>query len=161
MLDLDASNLRDWFAGVGILRLLSEVSDAGRTRWDLSTGASRYQIIDPPLDFSERAARWMDERRSAWQFAGLQNVNFGPDVWREHALPATGIEVSLWCALGSDAVLHRDRKKIQASVLEYGHGGGWQHWLASMSSNIAVFDVRDLERVLDGKRDDGMACEIC
>ena len=47
-----------------------------------------------PKSLQSSAHKWVEDHKNAWQFGGLQNVNFGPDVWREHAMQATGIEVA-------------------------------------------------------------------
>ena len=162
MLDLDASNLRDWLATVGLLRVTSDVTNAGTVRWRAEHGRYRPQITDAPPDLANLCAEWVEDHKSAWQFADLQNVNFGPQVWRENAAHTAGLEAAVWCALGADAVLHRDGQKIQASRLEYGHGGGHQHWLASMRASLSgAVTVKDFTRILAGGRDDGMRSAIC
>lgn len=162
MLDLEASNFRDWLAAVGLLRVVSDLTPAGTLQWSLDRGRYRLQMSEMPEEFAAECAKWVLDHKAAWEFGGLQNVTFGPNVWRQHAALAEGIEAAVWCALGSDAVLHRDGKKIQASLLEYGHGGGHQHWLASMRANLSGAVTReDFVRVLSGARSDGMRGQIC
>lgn len=162
MPDLDPANLRDWMAAVGLLRLVSETTDAGRVVWRREPGGGRLQVQEVPDDLAERCARWIEAHRDAWAFAGLKNVDFDGDTWREHALEADGIAAALWCAVASDAIQHRSGTKLQASALEYGHGGGHQHWLASLREFVdQAVTAGDLARVLSGGRDDRMKGSIC
>src|SRR5215207_6826950 len=162
MPDLDPANLRDWMAAVGLLRLVSETTDAGRLVWRREPGGFRLQVQDVPDDLAERGAQWIEAHREAWGFAGLKNVDFDGSTWRRHALEASGVAAALWCAVASDAVQHRSGKKLQASALEYGHGGGHQHWLASMRGFLERgVTANDLTRVLSGGRDERMKGDIC
>jgi hypothetical protein len=161
--DLDAANLRDWMAAVGLLRLISETTPRGRLVWRGEHGRYRLELRDVPPDLAERCAAWVKESRAAWRFADRANVDFGAEVWREHAREAEGLAASLWCAIASDAVTHRSGTKLQASGLEYGHGGGWQHWLTSMRSFLEgnAVTAEHFARVLAGGRDDDMKGKIC
>jgi hypothetical protein len=84
-------------------------------------------------------------------------------LWREQALAATGIETELWCAVASDAVWHNDGKKLKASGLEYAHGGGHQHWLASLREFVtgSAASEEQFARVLSNHRDENMPGRIC
>jgi hypothetical protein len=162
MVDLDPANLRDWMAAVGLLRLVSETTENGSLQWRPQAGRYRLEALDLPEDIAQRGAAWIAANRPAWAFAGRANVDFGAATWREHATKATGLEAALWCALGSDAVLHRSGDKIQASALEYGHGGGHQHWLASLRAFIEHgAAAADLARIFRAERDEGMKGPIC
>src|SRR4051812_10346816 len=136
MPDLDPANLRDWMAAVGLLRLVSETTGSGRLVWRREPGSFRLHMEDVPDDLAILCAEWIKTHYEAWSFAGLNNVDFDAATWHRHASKADGIKVALWCALASDAVQHRSGKKLQARGLEYGHGGGHQHWLASMRGFI-------------------------
>lgn len=161
--DLDPADLREWLAAVGLLRLVSETTPSGRLAWRHEHGRHRLKLHDTPHDLPERAAAWIQEHRDAWRFAGHDNVDFAAAAWRDGAKAATGLEAALWCAIASDGVPHRSGAKLQASGLEYGHGGGHQHWLASMRGFLAgnAVTAAHLERLLAGRRDDGMRGEIC
>jgi hypothetical protein len=104
---------------------------------------------------------WTSDHANAWAFGGHKNVSFPPEEWRKHAGGARGIKAALWCALGSDDVIHQDGKQIQASRLEYGHGGGHQHWLASMHAFVggSVAEA-NFARILAGERDENMRAEV-
>jgi hypothetical protein len=164
VLDLDPSSLRDWLAAVGLLRLVSETTDAGRLVWRVV--ANRYRLVGEhlPDDLAQRCATWVASNRDAWRFAGRQNVDFDAAFWREQALAAaTDVEAALWCAVASDAVWHRDGKKLKSSGLEYAHGGGHQHWLASVRDFFAdhSITVEQFARVLSNTRDETMDGRIC
>jgi hypothetical protein len=162
MLDLDPANLRDWMAAVGLLRLVSETTKHGRLAWYVENGRYRLEAVDVPPDLAERCVEWVDQHRDAWRFAEHKNVDFDAATWRSHASGVHGLAASLWCAIASDAVPHRSGTKLQASGLEYGHGGGHQHWLYSMRRFLeGAVTVQDFARVLSGQRDDGMKGEIC
>lgn len=162
MLDLDAANLRDWMAAVGVLRLVSETTSNGRLAWRAERGHYRLELQDVPADLAERCARWVDEHRNAWNFAGRNNVDFDAELWRTHAGQAQGHAATLWCAIASDAVAHRSGDKLQASILEYGHGGGHQHWLASMRRFLeGAASADNFARFLAGQRDEDMQGDIC
>src|SRR5262245_35828207 len=103
VLDLDPSSLRDWLASVGLLRIVSETTEAGRLVWRAIVGRYRLIVESAPDDLAQRCAAWVAANRGAWQFAGKQNVDFNAGFWREHAVGTTGIEAALWCALASDA----------------------------------------------------------
>jgi hypothetical protein len=160
--DLDPASLRDWLAAVGLLRLTSETTAAGRGHWAIIANRYRFVVEGVPDTFPMLGSKWIDERRSAFEFGGANNVDFDGTFWRQHAVPAQGISAELWAALASDGVWHRDGKKLKASGLEYGHGGGHQHWLASMRGFIARgVTAEALARLLSGERDEGMASGIC
>ena len=160
LLDLDPSSLRDWLAAVGLLRLVSETSEKGCLCWRLDNG--RYRLVIEALaeDAAEVWSGWIAGQRQAWRFAGKQNVDFDAAYWREQVGVSEGLETALWCALASDGVWHRDGKKLKASGLEYAHGGGHQHWLASLrdflagdattSAQLARVIANDLEKPMDG-----------
>lgn len=161
-LDFDPFSLRDWMAGVGLLRILSDASPGGRLQWRSERARYRLFVIDAQRNFAQRCADWVERNRDAWTFEGIANANFSPEEWRQRAVNARGVEQTLWCALASDAIMHRDRKKLQASRLEYGHGGGHQHWLASMRQFLRrAGDVSDFARILEGRRDECMEGPIC
>ena len=163
MPDLDPANLRDWMAAVGLLRLVSETTPHGRLVWRGMHGRYRLETQDVPPDLAERGAAWVRENRTSWRFADRADVDFDGDLWRTHAQPAESLAASLWCAIASDGVLHRSGTKLQASGLEYGHGGGHQHWLASLRSFLDgdAVTAEHIARVLAGRRDDAMKGEIC
>ena len=162
MLDLDATSLRDWMAAVGLLRLVSETTGTGRLQWCREPDRYRLQARELPEDLAERGAAWIETHRAAWAFAGHRNVDFDGAAWRRAVADADGIEVALWCAVASDAVLHRSGAKLQASGLEYGHGGGHQHWLASMRVVMdSATTAAHLRRILSGTRDESMKGAIC
>ncbi|MCB1281776.1 MAG: hypothetical protein KDB18_09665 [Salinibacterium sp.] len=162
MLDLDPTSLRDWMAAVGLLRLVSETSEKGRLLWLLDRGRYRLEGRDVPNDLAERGADWIEAHKSEWSFAGQKNVNFPAATWRHAAASAQGLEAAMWCAVGSDAVMHRSGSKVQASGLEYGHGGGHQHWLASMRDFLnGAVKAEHLTRILSGGRDERMKGPIC
>lgn len=158
-LDFDPTNFRDWMAGVGLLRILSETTDAQMVwRFD---GRYRLHIEDAPNDLAARCSAWVTDNRHAWAFDGAKNVNFDAQYWRNHAGASNGIESALWCALGSDGVMHKSGKHIQASKLEYGHGGGHQHWLGSMRVFMAGrVSEPDFARILGGERDERMTLKV-
>jgi hypothetical protein len=161
-LNLDPSSLRDWLAAVGLLRLVSETTSAGQLQWCLHHGRYRLFVQSVPDNFAERCAGWVESHRAAWTFAGKANVTFDADFWREQAQASAGLEAALWCAVASDAVWHRSSEKLQASVLEYGHGGGHQDWLASMRAFLSgAVTVDHFARVLRGARDERMPGPIC
>ena len=162
MLDFDPANLRDWMAAVGLLRLVSETTPKGRLSWQHLHGRYRLELHDTPADLAHRCADWIAARQEAWRFADYKNVTFNATEWRTHAHAADGIEAALWCAVASDAVGHRSKPKLQASGLEYGHGGGRQNWLTSLHSftSRAVTAV-DFARILGGSRNEQMKGEIC
>lgn len=163
-LDLDPISLRDWMAGVGLLRIVSETS-AGRMVWRADGGRYVLHIEDAPEDLAARCAAWIAERKDAWEFGGLRNVNFGPDVWRDHAKAAEGVEVALWCAIGSDGVIRAKGQRkgsLQPSAVEYGNGASHQHWLASMRSFVGgAVSKADFERILSGGRDEEQGTTTC
>jgi hypothetical protein len=163
LLDLDPASLREWVAAVGLLRLVTETTHAGRLAWRLDAGRYRLVVDDVPDDLARRCADWISVNRGAWHFAGRQNVDFDAAFWRTHALGATGVETALWCALASDAVWHRDGKKLKASGLEYAHGGGHQHWLASLRGFLAdsAVTAEQFARMLANRRDEEMEGCIC
>jgi hypothetical protein len=163
VLDLDPSSLREWLAAVGLLRLVSETTDSGRLVWQVGAGRYRLVVDGVPDDLPQRCATWVAANRKAWQFADRQNVDFDGPFWREQALAATGIEAALWCALASDAIWHRDGKKLKASDLEYARGGGHQHWLSSIRDFFAERYVTadQFARVLANRRDETMEGRIC
>lgn len=163
VLDFDPASLREWFAAVGLLRLVTATTETGRLAWRLDTGRYRLVVHDVPDDLAQRCADWTSAHRSAWQFAGRQNVDFDAAFWRAHALAAHGVEAALWCALASDAVWHRDGEKLKASGLEYAHGGGHQHWLASMRDFLAesAITAEQFARILANGRNEAMAQCIC
>jgi hypothetical protein len=163
VLDFDPASLRDWLAAVGLLRLISETTDTGRLVWQLEVGRYRLVVKDVPDDLAQRCAAWVAANRNAWHFAGRQNVDFDGEYWRAQALAAAGVEVALWCALASDAVWHRDGKKLKSSGLEYAHGGGHQHWLASLRDFLAESTVtaEQFARFLANHRDETMDGRIC
>jgi len=164
VLNLDPSSLRDWLAAVGLLRVISETTDTGHLVWRMDVGRYRLVVDSVPDDLAERCAAWVTANRNAWHFAGRQNVDFDDEFWREKALAATTrIEVTLWCSLASDAVWHRDGKKLKASGLEYAHGGGHQHWLASVRDFLAESAVTadQFARILANERDETMDGRIC
>jgi hypothetical protein len=163
VLDFDPASLRDWLAAVGLLRLISETTDTGRLVWQLEVGRYRLVVKDVPDDLAQRCAAWVAANRNAWHFAGRQNVDFDGAYWRAQALAAAGVEAALWCALASDAVPHRDGKKLKSSGLEYAHGGGHQHWLASLRDFLAKSTVtaEQFARVLANHRDETMDGRIC
>lgn len=163
ILDLDPSSLREWLAAVGILRLVSETTEKGGVYWRLENGRYRLVAEELPVDSAKGWSEWVADNRWAWQFGGKHNVDFDADFWREQALNAKGVGVSLWCTIASDAVWHRDGKKLRASGLEYAHGGGHQHWLASIRGFVADGAVAadQLARVLGNRRDDKMTGSIC
>src|SRR5262249_47129531 len=72
-------------------------------------------------------------------------------------------EAALWCALASDAVWHRDGKRLRSSGLEYAQGGGHQHWLASLRDFFADGGVtaEEFARVLTNHRNEKMKGSIC
>ena len=161
-LDFDPSSLRDWMAAAGLLRLVSEATDEGKLQWRLVHNRYRLYADSVPDDLATRCELWVDEHRGAWGFAGKDNVNFDASFWREHARLASDIEATLWCAVASDAVLHRSRDKVQASGLEYAHGGGHQDWLASMREFLSeAVTANDFARILKGERDETMEGSIC
>jgi hypothetical protein len=160
--DFDPASLRDWLATVGLLRLLSETTEAGQLQWRLERGRYRLYANTVPDDLAERCAQWTDERRGAWTFAGRNNVDVDAGFWREHASRAAGVEAALWCALASDAVWHRSGEKLQASILEFAHGGGHQDWLASMREFMSsAVTAGDFARILNGERNERMKGRIC
>ena len=160
-LDFDASSLRDWMAGVGLLRIVSETSD-GRMQWQIDYGRYQLLVLDPPGDLPERCAKWLADNRASWHLAGKDNAVFTPGEWRQHATTAQGLRAALWCALGSDAVMHRDGKKIQASTLEYAHGGGHQHWLRSMRDALTInTQPEDFDRLFGRQRQSVAGQTIC
>ena len=160
-LDFDASSLRDWMAGVGLLRIVSETSD-GRMQWRIERGRYRLVVLDAPDDLVERCANWVADNRASWQFADKSNAIFAPEEWRQYATAAQGLEAALWCVLGSDAVMHNDGKKIQASTLEYAHGGGHQHWLRSMRDGLTInTTAEDFARLLIGRRHSVVGQTVC
>jgi hypothetical protein len=162
MLDLDAANLRDWMASVGLLRLISETTTTGRANWRHDGGRYRLELHDAPADLADRCAAWVAEHHEAWHFADHKNVTFDAAEWRAHSQAAEGLEAALWCAVASDAVWHRSKTKLQASALEYGHGGGHQHWLASLKGFlIGAVGASDFIRILEGRRDEQMKGTIC
>jgi hypothetical protein len=134
-----------------------------RVRIGIVAGRYRLKVESVPDDFSQRCATWVTANRQAWQFAGRKNVDFDAQFWREQALAATGIESALWCGLASDAVPHRDGKKLRASGLEYAHGGGHQHWLASIRNFFSESNVtaEQFARILANRRDETMDGDIC
>jgi hypothetical protein len=162
-LDFDSSSLRDWLAAVGLLRLVSETTDNTRLVWRLVAGRYRVVVDDGPDDLAQRCADWVAVNKGAWQFAGRQNVDFDAEFWRERALAANTLEAVLWCAVASDAIPHRNGKKLKASGLEYAHGGGHQHWLASIREFFGedAITVENFARVLSNCRDETMDGEIC
>jgi hypothetical protein len=161
-LDFDPSSLRDWLAGAGLLRILSDMTQGGRMQWRLERGRYRLFVIDAARDLPQKCVAWVERNRDAWQFGGFANANFSAEEWQQHAVNANGLEQTLWCALASDAVMHRDGKKLQASRLEYGHGGGHQHWLGSMRQFLSgAVDASDFARILEGRRDEAMKGSIC
>jgi hypothetical protein len=162
MLDLDPSSLREWMAAVGLLRIVSETTELGRLAWRNDHGRFRLEASNVPADLAQRCATWVGEHRDAWSFGGHKNVDFDAATWRGQARDAQGLAASLWCAVASDAVLHRSGTKLQASGLEYGHGGGHQHWLSSMRSFVErPTTADDFARLLSGSREESMKGEIC
>ena len=102
------------------------------------------------------------DHRSAFEFAGADNVDFDDAFWRQHATAARGICARLWAAVASDGVWHYNGKKLQASGLEYGHGGGHQDWLGSMRGFIVRGVTPEaIATLLRGEREEGMAHGIC
>ena len=161
-LDFDPASLREWIAAVGMVKLLSATTDSGRMRWLLAGGRYRLEILHAPNDLADRCASWVRRHRSAWSFGDKDNVNFDAVVWRQHALRADAIEAALWCAVASDAVLHRSGDKLQGSGLEYAQGGGHQDWLASMRDFLAgAVSEGDFARILSGQRNEAMKGKIC
>jgi hypothetical protein len=161
-LDFDPSSLRDWLAGVGLLRIVSDTTPTGRMQWRLERGRYRLFVIDSAQDLAQRCVDWVTRSRDAWMFDNLMNAKFSPEEWRQRAVSANGLEQTLWCALASDAIMHRDGKKLQASRLEYGHGGGHQHWLGSMRQFMQrPVDLDDFVRIMEGRRDEGLEGPIC
>ena len=163
MPDLDPADLRDWLAAVGLLRLVSATTPEGRLAWRIDRGRYRLELHAAPPDLAKRCAAWVREHRGAWSFGGRRNVDFDAATWRAQAEAASGPALQFWCAVASDAVLHRSGDKVQASGLEYGHGGGHQHWLASMRHFLEGDGVSaaNFQRFLGGGRDERMKGEIC
>ena len=158
----DPSSLRDWMAASGLLRLVSETTEVGKLQWKLLDGRYRLFVDGAPEDLADRCEQWAKTNRKAWTFAGKDNVNFDASFWREHSVAATGVEAAVWCAVASDAVWHRSGDKLQASGLEYAHGGGHQDWLASLREFLMhAVTAKDFARVLSGKRDETMTGNIC
>ncbi len=160
--DLDPASLRDWFAAVGLLRLISETTATGRGHWDIIANRYCFVIAGVPEQFPELCSKWIGDHRGAFEFGGANNVDFDDTFWRRHATAAQGISAELWAAVASDGVWHYRGKKLQASGLEYGHGGGHQHWLASMRGFITRGVTPEaMASLLGGERDEGMARGIC
>jgi hypothetical protein len=160
--DLDPSSLRDWMAAVGLLRIISETTEAGALRWRLVRGRYRLFLENAPDDLAIRCERWVEQHKSAWKFAGKDNVTFDAAFWRDYANSAAGIEAALWCAVASDGVWHRSGDKLQASGLEYAHGGGHQDWLGSLRYFLSnAVTAQDFARILSGQRDETMKGSIC
>ncbi len=162
-LDFDASSLRDWMAGVGLLRIVSETSD-GRMQWRLDRGRYRLAVLDAPEDLTERCATWIVENRSAWYLAGAKHDEFDAAFWREHAAAATGLEAALWCAFMSDAVMRQDGKRPQATALKFGFGGetSGKNWLPRMQKFLSGAVTPDhFQRLVRGERNEAMAQDIC
>lgn len=160
--DLDPSSLRDWMAAVGFLRLVSETTATGRGHWAIIANRFRFVIADAPETFPQLCSQWLAEHRSAFEFGGADNVDFDDAFWRQHATAARGICAELWAAIASDGVWHYNGKKLQASRLEYGHGGGHQDWLGSMRGFIARGVTPEaIATLLRGEREEGMARGIC
>lgn len=160
--DLDPSSLRDWMAAVGLLRVVSETTAEGSLVWRLDRGRYRLSAMAVPSDLADLCAGWVERNSDKWHFAGRANVDFDATFWREHSMAASGLETSMWCAVASDAVWHRDGKKLKASGLEYAHGGGHQHWLASLAGFLSEpVTAVDFARVLSGQRDATTAGGIC
>ena len=109
-------------AAVGLMHIVSETTAEGRLVWRLDRGRYRLAAIEVPSDLADLCASWVEQNHDKWRFAGRANVDFDAAVWRELALAASGLETSLWCAVASDAVWHRDGKKLKAAGLEYAHG---------------------------------------
>lgn len=162
-LDFDASSLRDWMAGVGLLRLVSATTDTGRLVWRLVRGRHRLIVADAPADLAQRCSLWIAENRKAWAFDGRQNIDFDAEYWRKRVASPNDLEVTLWCALASDAVWHRSGKKLKATGLEFAHGGGHQHFLASLAEfvNSGSSTEEHISRLLAGQRDETMSGRIC
>jgi hypothetical protein len=160
--DLDPSSLRDWMAAVGLLRLASETTSTGRGHWAVISNRYRFVVEEVPAEFPALCSRWIAEHRDAFDFGGAKNVDFDGAFWRKHAAEARGISAELWAAVASDGVWHYSGKKLQASGLEYGHGGGHQDWLASMRGFIERgVSPEAMSALLRGERDEGMAKGIC
>lgn len=160
--DFDPASLRDWMAGVGLLRLASEVSTHGRGYWAIIANRYRFVIKGAPEDFPALCSAWVSDHRADFDFGGADNVNFDDAFWRRHAASAMGLASELWAAIASDGVWHREGKKLQANGLEYGHGGGHQHWLASMRSFVARgLSPEAFSSVLRSERNEAMDRGIC
>lgn len=161
-LDFDPASLRDWLAVVGLLRLVTATTDAGQMQWRTKHGRFRLFVENTPDDLANRCEQWVGLHREAWTFGNKKNVDFDAAFWRERARAATGIEAALWCAVASDGVWHRDGSKLQASPLEYGHGGGHQHWLASLREFLSIaVKADDFARILNSRREETMVGSIC
>lgn len=163
ILELDPANLRDWLAAVGLLRLISETAEDGALYWRLNNGRYRLVLETVSDNAVEAWSAWIAKHRGAWHFAGRQNVDFDGTYWRNQALTAQGIELALWCAIASDAVWHRNGKKLKASGLEYAHGGGHQHWLTSLGGFLGERSVAiaQLKRIISGAKEESMEGPIC
>jgi hypothetical protein len=162
-LDFDALSLRDWMAGVGLLRIVSETSDAP-TQWRLERGRYRLVVLDDRDRLAERCAEWVAHNRAAWQLAGAPHDEFDAPFWREHAIKANGLEAALWCALMSDAVMRRDGTRPQATGLKFGFGGekSGKNWLPRMRRFLnGTVTAGDFQRLLRGERDEGMGEDLC
>ena len=166
--DLDPSSLREWLAAVGLVRLASETTIDTSLVWQRHGGRFSLVIDNAPDDLAVRAASWIAANKSAWTFADRKNADFDAGFWRAQTQPetetgtATDLEQTLWCAVASDGVPHRSGDKLQASRLEYAHGGGHQNWLASLRAFLAVpITAADIARVLAGEHNHRMAGEIC
>jgi hypothetical protein len=162
-LNFDASSLRDWMASVGLLRIVSDMSEA-RIQWRLARGRYRPVVRDAPDKLAERCAQWVADNRAAWHLAGAPHDEFDAQFWRAHAIKAKGLEAPLWCALMSDAVMRQDHTRPQATALKFGFGGekSGKNWLPRMRKFLNGAVTSDhFERLLRGERDESMAGDIC
>lgn len=159
---LDPASLRDWMAAVGLLRLVSETTPDGHGYWAIVSNRYRFVVDDVPETFPDLCSQWIAHYRGAFAFGNAKNVDFDASFWREHAIAAQGVSAELWAAVASDGVWHSSGKKLQASGVEYGHGGGHQDWLSSMRGFIERGVTSEaIAAILHGKRDEGMAKGIC
>ena len=63
-LDFDGASLRDWLAGVGLLRLVTETTPSGTMVWRKERGRHRLYVEKVPDDFANLCVAWVAKNRN-------------------------------------------------------------------------------------------------